>query len=1358
MTVKLIAENLLDDDDFSAATEEEGEYWDVPTPDSGNSGNLGLQVVGAPENFSYSGVATSTSSATAINDSSLRIYGDDFFIGASVEISVFTQSANQYTEQDAPGRVTITDYDTVTVANLDQDEEVWLYEDKGAAAFDGDFEFHVDLKCTANNSTGDYCCCWMLSNSVDDGSGSATIIDLDAAGEDFLYVMWKTSAGSDYIQVGECNGGSVTQSDSDAVTIGTQYYLKIVRDESVGTYGTLYCYIYTDSDHSTLFDTVSVTLTENQDFRYLFWMNNYENGGNSAAWDGVISNLEIVPSASQTQTVTDFAQSSGQLTTAAWDWEPQKGTSFTLTLNYSSVDFMVELTGSGALGDATFKWSHDDGTTYFGRDDPSTTNWDGLTEIDSDAENSVVPTVEIAEMDNGNLFCVYHDESSGDIYYKTSSDDGMTWGSSSVLDTTVSHPTEVCVMRSGRIWVYSADTAWYSDDNSENWIEVSVPETFYGVIELASGTLLGLYTSTSYVYCKFSYDGGFTWTSSPVTVHYDDGGGAPYEPRAVQAENGDVIAVYSTDDAAVGDYQIECAISVDGGATWGASAAIIEYDAADFRCPSIVSDIDGTLYCAASDGTDVRFVYSTDYGVIWDTGSGYVLQSDGGGDSLNGPYLTMYKGHDILCAFDNATDGDYYMVRRGYWELFSSGNNDAPCAIEGRYQHLIAGMYVRWFGSYGISGDKWTIDLEHYYRMENLLTDSPKLPYRSTQDNVDANVALDMGSGTQFYADGIGLFNCNVRDLTWGLVAYYRFNESSGTTAEDDSGNDFDATLYNTPAFSTGQLGNALDLNTPDSGTDLVSNGGFETDADTDGIPDDWSADNSADLDWHSADQNSGSYCLEINENGGNNPGATQSIALTDSTYYLITYWVKEGTGTSYRVLTYDSTNGIHSGSDTGTLTATSAWVKHQIVFQTPAGMDATKLIYLRHEVSSGAGTNVLFDDVSVVELKQYAQVAHDSALDFTSENFSISCWVKASKDQDSTARVVDKGNINTSGWSFWVTTTQVALLTNQSGSYTQAYATVSVCDDTWHHIVGVRNGSTATFYVDGTAYTSDGADLLDALTNSSDLYIGKRQDASGLRIFSGLIDELRIYNRALSSTEVTALYNLGDESINFDVTTGTVDSVAGNAVKDTALLASYDDHYFATAPHYLRMTSGTDDGVTWNILDNVDDYFLLDDSGSNNIAAADTFAIFQDHIAMTFDGGINRYCYLYIPAQHTADDYYQVGSMVVGRVVTLSDAWAVGYGKDHIYDINMSRTPQGGLIPIKGADRKRRFRLNWLASDDGREELLALLDYVEGKNIVLIPDDSDLSDCYLVKLVSPAEQRHRIANRFDLSIVLEEV
>jgi hypothetical protein len=246
--------------------------------------NVQLTLDDAGVHFTDSGVSTIINDAQRIVALTTLCYEKD-----SGSRTLSDQSTANYTEVDiGADRVTLTDSTTVTVTDLEKGEECYVYRDLTAGYFSSDFEFQVDLKCTANAADGDMCACWAVTNTVD------ALVDIDTASGDFLCVRWREIGGTNYIQLIECNDGTTTTDSSLGVTVGTQYYLKIVRDESLGAFGTLYCYIYTDAAYSTLFDSLSITLTEKQDFRYLFWMNSYKAAVGSAAWDGVISNLKII--------------------------------------------------------------------------------------------------------------------------------------------------------------------------------------------------------------------------------------------------------------------------------------------------------------------------------------------------------------------------------------------------------------------------------------------------------------------------------------------------------------------------------------------------------------------------------------------------------------------------------------------------------------------------------------------------------------------------------------------------------------------------------------------------------------------------------------------------------------------------------------------------------------------------------------------------------------------------------------------------------------------------------------------------------------------------------------------------------
>jgi hypothetical protein len=74
-----------------------------------------------------------------------------------------------------------------------------------------------------------------------------------------------------------------------------------------------------------------------------------------------------------------------------------------------------------------------------------------------------------------------------------------------------------------------------------------------------------------------------------------------------------------------------------------------------------------------------------------------------------------------------------------------------------------------------------------------------------------------------------------------------------------------------------------------------------------------------------------------------------------------------------------------------------------------------------------------------------------------------------------------------------------------------------------WVHVALVYQGSTATFYFDGKQVV-EGAMIL-GQNRDARLFFGCGE-ADGVAAFSGIIDELRFYNRKLNPEEITALYN----------------------------------------------------------------------------------------------------------------------------------------------------------------------------------------------------------------------------------------
>ena len=92
----------------------------------------------------------------------------------------------------------------------------------------------------------------------------------------------------------------------------------------------------------------------------------------------------------------------------------------------------------------------------------------------------------------------------------------------------------------------------------------------------------------------------------------------------------------------------------------------------------------------------------------------------------------------------------------------------------------------------------------------------------------------------------------------------------------------------------------------------------------------------------------------------------------------------------------------------------------------------------------------------------------------------------------------------------------------------TVSQVTTSFSDSSsWHHVAGTFDGSKIRLYLDGIEVGTPANDTFNFAGTNGTTYIGKQVGSSDSSIhFAGLIDDVRIYNRALSDAEIQTLFN----------------------------------------------------------------------------------------------------------------------------------------------------------------------------------------------------------------------------------------
>jgi uncharacterized delta-60 repeat protein len=147
-----------------------------------------------------------------------------------------------------------------------------------------------------------------------------------------------------------------------------------------------------------------------------------------------------------------------------------------------------------------------------------------------------------------------------------------------------------------------------------------------------------------------------------------------------------------------------------------------------------------------------------------------------------------------------------------------------------------------------------------------------------------------------------------------------------------------------------------------------------------------------------------------------------------------------------------------------------------------------------------------------------YVAVADHPSLD-TGDSLTLEAWVKRSSISSSTKTVLSKGS---GSWRLGFV--RNALTLTKSGFGAVATARVSTTDTTgYHHVVAMKSGATVRLYIDGVDQTGTVTNRTIANTSTA-LNIGRY--TSGSEYFPGLIDEVAIYDVALSAAQVQQHFN----------------------------------------------------------------------------------------------------------------------------------------------------------------------------------------------------------------------------------------
>lgn len=210
---------------------------------------------------------------------------------------------------------------------------------------------------------------------------------------------------------------------------------------------------------------------------------------------------------------------------------------------------------------------------------------------------------------------------------------------------------------------------------------------------------------------------------------------------------------------------------------------------------------------------------------------------------------------------------------------------------------------------------------------------------------------------------------------------------------------------------------------------------------------------------------------------------------------------------------------------------------------------DGLELLFLFDETS---GTNA-FDDVTgttkvsfnscswvagkknnAISLNgsQYGEFNDSSLFQWgKDDSFTISFWYKYGGDNGSAVQtIISRRDATGARWAFQTDSSNGKVyyfLRDTSGDDVDFEANVNAIDGSWHHIVFTRNGTTkdCEIWFDGVKKATQSKTYSYGFTTSEPVKVGVWAVSDFTA--KGLIDNLRLYSRALDSAEINAIYTV---------------------------------------------------------------------------------------------------------------------------------------------------------------------------------------------------------------------------------------
>jgi hypothetical protein len=213
----------------------------------------------------------------------------------------------------------------------------------------------------------------------------------------------------------------------------------------------------------------------------------------------------------------------------------------------------------------------------------------------------------------------------------------------------------------------------------------------------------------------------------------------------------------------------------------------------------------------------------------------------------------------------------------------------------------------------------------------------------------------------------------------------------------------------------------------------------------------------------------------------------------------------------------------------------------------------------------------------------------NDTLGNFGTGDYTLSCWIKTTSTATA-ARFISKRPtcVATGQWfNLGIRLGNIQFEAYNNNGWENVIGNITINDDQWHHIAVVRSGNTYTIYVDCLADGSFVTSSSFNMTNSAILKFGHDvcQTVSPNGKYTGSLDEIKIFDCALTTNEISALCSVSSQlCVIADYPfNGNANDVSGNGNNGTVVNGAALTTGLDGTPNSAFYFDAVDDGIDVN-------------------------------------------------------------------------------------------------------------------------------------------------------------------------------